>query len=198
MLYGNDLEGLLPSSLEKHFLLFLPVIYCHWANTWSSAPLFTIIMTRWLEKFACVEFPKNFININNFHLLICTVLINYPFFSSGKHGTLHSMDRLLLHLFIYLNGRMSCTVVVRIRDVCLFILLWWWFCCGVFAAVSRFSLVAAYRLSDCLCGVWDLSSLIKDQTCVLCIERWILNCWIAREVSVLAFRCSCIFMADSS
>ena len=30
--------------------------------------------------------------------------------------------------------------------------------------------------------MWDLSSLTRDQTCVPCIERWILNCWATREL----------------
>ena len=31
-------------------------------------------------------------------------------------------------------------------------------------------------------GIWDLSSLTRDQTYVLCIARWILNYWTARQV----------------
>ena len=31
-------------------------------------------------------------------------------------------------------------------------------------------------------GVWDLSSLTKDQTGVPCIARWSLNHWTTREV----------------
>ena len=31
-------------------------------------------------------------------------------------------------------------------------------------------------------GMWDLSSLIRDQTCTPCIERWSLNHWTTREV----------------
>ena len=30
--------------------------------------------------------------------------------------------------------------------------------------------------------MWDLGSLTRDQTCVLCIERWILNFWATREL----------------
>ena len=30
--------------------------------------------------------------------------------------------------------------------------------------------------------MWDLSSLTRDQTCVSCIGRWILNQWTTREV----------------
>ena len=30
--------------------------------------------------------------------------------------------------------------------------------------------------------MWDLSSLMTNQTCVPCIERWILNHWTTREV----------------
>ena len=35
---------------------------------------------------------------------------------------------------------------------------------------------------------WDLSSLIRDQTCVSCIERWILNHWTTREASTIALK----------
>ena len=31
-------------------------------------------------------------------------------------------------------------------------------------------------------GIWDLSSLTRDQTHILCIARWILNYWTARRV----------------
>ena len=31
-------------------------------------------------------------------------------------------------------------------------------------------------------GMWDLSSQTRDQTCVLCIGRWILNHWTTRQV----------------
>lgn len=32
-----------------------------------------------------------------------------------------------------------------------------------------------------LCGMWDLSFLTKDQTCILSIEAWDLNHWTTRE-----------------
>jgi len=31
-------------------------------------------------------------------------------------------------------------------------------------------------------GMWDLSSLTRDQTCVSCIAKYILNPWTTREV----------------
>ena len=34
------------------------------------------------------------------------------------------------------------------------------------------------------CSLWSLSSLIRDQTHVSCIERWILNHWTTREALV--------------
>ena len=46
----------------------------------------------------------------------------------------------------------------------------------------------AHWLSTCvvqaqlLCGMRDLSSLTRDQTCVPCIARQILNHWTTREV----------------
>ena len=32
-------------------------------------------------------------------------------------------------------------------------------------------------------GMWDLSSLTKDRTCMPCIARWILKHWIIKEAS---------------
>ena len=43
------------------------------------------------------------------------------------------------------------------------------------------SIVASHRLS-CSHNMWDLSSLTGDQTCILCIERQILNHWTTKEV----------------
>ena len=37
------------------------------------------------------------------------------------------------------------------------------------------------------CGMWDLSSPIRDQTHVPCIGRQILNHWTTREVPLLEF-----------
>ena len=60
--------------------------------------------------------------------------------------------------------------------------------CGVWAPEHMGSVVVAYRLSNCcmqaklLHSMWDLSSLTRDQTRVLCIGRWILNHWTTREV----------------
>ena len=51
------------------------------------------------------------------------------------------------------------------------------------------SLFAVQGLSSCstqaelLCGMWDLSSLTRHRTHVLCIARQILNHWTVREVS---------------
>ena len=36
--------------------------------------------------------------------------------------------------------------------------------------------------AELLCGMWDLSSLTRDRTHVLCIARQILNHWTDREV----------------
>ena len=50
------------------------------------------------------------------------------------------------------------------------------------------SCVVTHGLSHCgsqaqlLCGMRDLSSLTRDQTCVPCIARQILNHWTTREV----------------
>ena len=48
----------------------------------------------------------------------------------------------------------------------------------------RDSLVLVCRLS-LLCGMWDHSSLTRDQTRVPCIVRQILNLWTTREVPLL-------------
>ena len=50
------------------------------------------------------------------------------------------------------------------------------------------------RLSSCGTGAqlpygrWDLRSLIRDQTRVPCIERWILNHWTTREAPAIALK----------
>ena len=36
-------------------------------------------------------------------------------------------------------------------------------------------------------GMWDLSSLTRGGTCILCIARWIYNHWTTREVPDLIF-----------
>ena len=57
---------------------------------------------------------------------------------------------------------------------------------GSFVAVHGLVLVVACGLQSAWaqmpCSMWDLSSLTRDQTCVLCIGRWILNHWTTREV----------------
>ena len=45
-------------------------------------------------------------------------------------------------------------------------------------------LLLFYILSFWLWGMWDLSSLTRDRTCILCIGRWSLNHWTAREVPI--------------
>ena len=58
---------------------------------------------------------------------------------------------------------------------------------------SELPLVAACRLFSCGAwaslprGMWDLSSLTKDRTHVLCIRRQILNHWTTREFSGMSF-----------
>ena len=36
-------------------------------------------------------------------------------------------------------------------------------------------------------SMWDLSSQTRDETCLPCIGRWILNHWTTREVPALTF-----------
>ena len=43
-----------------------------------------------------------------------------------------------------------------------------------------------------LCGMWDLSSLTRDQTHIPCIRRKILNHWTIREVSLEGFSYSAL------
>ena len=73
------------------------------------------------------------------------------------------------------------------------------FCCGTQASLQLWragflSLVQAHKLSSCgaraqlSSGMWDASSLTRDQTYVLCIGRWILHHWTTREVPfILSF-----------
>ena len=42
-----------------------------------------------------------------------------------------------------------------------------------------------------LLGMWDLSSLTRDQTCVACMVKQILNQWNTREVPRLLFQLQC-------
>ena len=64
-------------------------------------------------------------------------------------------------------------------------ILWLW-CTG---CSMQASVVRALRFSSCgtwswlPCSMWGLSSLTRDQTCIPCIARWILNHWTSREVS---------------
>ena len=54
--------------------------------------------------------------------------------------------------------------------------------CGLQALEHAGSVVAAHGLSCPACGMWDLSSLTRDRTCVPCLGRQILNHWTSREV----------------
>ena len=60
-----------------------------------------------------------------------------------------------------------------------FFLMW-----TIFKVFTEFVtiLLLFYVLGFWLWGMWNLSSLIRDQTCIPCIERWSLNHWIVREV----------------
>ena len=63
--------------------------------------------------------------------------------------------------------------------------------CRVRAPERAVSVAASHRLSSCSAqvymfhGVWDPSSLTRDQTCVPCIGRQILNHCTTREVPAL-------------
>ena len=68
------------------------------------------------------------------------------------------------------------------------------FCCmgsrahGLCSLQHTGSLAEACKLNCCgmpallSCGMWDLSSLTRDQTHIPCIVRWILYHWTTREV----------------
>ena len=63
-------------------------------------------------------------------------------------------------------------------------IIWTHFCvnlliCLFYLAVSGLSYGVKASLFH---HMWDLSSLTRDQTCVSCIGRWILNQWTTREV----------------
>ena len=45
----------------------------------------------------------------------------------------------------------------------------------------------AHKLSSCT--VWGLKSLVKDQTCIPCIGRQILNLWTTKEVPLIFSDC---------
>ena len=62
-------------------------------------------------------------------------------------------------------------------------------------------LFLSYALIFWWWDMWDLSSLTRDQTCTLCIERWSLNLWISSEVPLLlpiAFRKYFSFWSSNS
>ena len=65
-------------------------------------------------------------------------------------------------------------------------------CLFLFLLSVLFICLAALGLScglqaQLLQGMWNLSSLTRDRTRVLCISRWILNHWTTREVSYLFY-----------
>ena len=49
-------------------------------------------------------------------------------------------------------------------------------------------------------GIWDLSSLTRDRTCIPCLGRWIHNHWTTWEVplSHLHFLCDLFFLSSIS
>ena len=51
----------------------------------------------------------------------------------------------------------------------------------VWVAENVLFLIPFYIIMTIPCGLWDLSSPTRDQTCVPCIGRWILNHWTTRE-----------------
>ena len=92
--------------------------------------------------------------------------------------TLRVFLLIFIYLFIYLVASgLSCST----RDLSLR-------CAGYYLQRAGFSLVVACGLSSCSMraslpdGMWDLSSLTRDQTLIPCIGRWILNRWTTREV----------------
>ena len=64
----------------------------------------------------------------------------------------------------------ACAVVVALRLSS----------CGTWAPERRLSGCSAWALLPC--GKWDLNSPARNQTCVSCIGRQILNHWTTREV----------------
>ena len=58
--------------------------------------------------------------------------------------------------------------------------------CGTWSPeCSGFSSCIAW--AQLLHGMWDLSSLTRDWTCVPCIAKWILNCWTTAEAPLPFF-----------
>ena len=55
-------------------------------------------------------------------------------------------------------------------------------CCVVARTVPHALTLTPSFFFFWLQGMWDLSSQTRDQTCVLCIGRWILNHWTTRQV----------------
>ena len=62
-------------------------------------------------------------------------------------------------------------------------------CCSAWALEHMSSGLVAPRHV----GIWDLSSLTRGQTCILCIARQILNLWTTREVPLCQFWTSPLF-----
>ena len=48
-----------------------------------------------------------------------------------------------------------------------------------------------------LCDMWDLSSPNRDQTCMPCIARWILNHWSTREIPGSSLLTHCLFFPNN-
>ena len=55
---------------------------------------------------------------------------------------------------------------------------------GIFCCAGLASLVVEHGLC-CPAGIWDPSSLTRDQACIPCIAKWILKHWYTREVLLL-------------
>ena len=63
-------------------------------------------------------------------------------------------------------------------------------------SLSVAGLVFNFYILSTECGMWDLSSPIRDGTCTLCIEARSLNHWTTREVpSVARFYKKSLFLA---
>ena len=68
----------------------------------------------------------------------------------------------------------------------------WFSLVSLFCFVCLFGVVlglchgALASLFQSMSGMWDFSSLTRDQIYIHCIGRWILNHWTTREVSALA------------
>ena len=62
----------------------------------------------------------------------------------------------------------------------------WIFRCGARTLVVAHELCSYGMRAQLLCGMWDLSSLTRDQTHIPCIARQLLNDWTTREVPAMA------------